>query len=40
MYGAAAGTVYLVRPDGHVLGRWRAPRPKELLAAIERALGH
>jgi 3-(3-hydroxy-phenyl)propionate hydroxylase len=38
--GAAAGTVYLVRPDGHVLGRWRAPRPTELSAAIERALGH
>jgi 3-(3-hydroxy-phenyl)propionate hydroxylase len=40
LYGAAPGTVYLVRPDGHVLGRWRAPRPAELLAAIERTLGH
>jgi 3-(3-hydroxy-phenyl)propionate hydroxylase len=40
MYGAAPGTVYLVRPDGHVLGRWRASRPSDVLAAIERALGH
>jgi 3-(3-hydroxy-phenyl)propionate hydroxylase len=40
LYGATPGTVYLVRPDGHALGRWRAPRPAELLAAIERALGH
>ncbi|WHZ12825.1 MAG: FAD-dependent oxidoreductase [Burkholderiaceae bacterium] len=40
LYGAAPGTVYLVRPDGHVLGRWRTPRLAELLAAIDRALGH
>jgi 3-(3-hydroxy-phenyl)propionate hydroxylase len=39
LYQATPGTVYLVRPDGHLLGRWRAPRPTELLAAIERALG-
>ncbi|MFT3816743.1 MAG: FAD-dependent oxidoreductase [Rubrivivax sp.] len=37
-YDAAPGTVYLVRPDGHVLGRWRAPRAAELQAAIERVL--
>jgi len=38
MYGAAPGTVYLVRPDGHVLGRWHDARPADLDAALERAL--
>jgi 3-(3-hydroxy-phenyl)propionate hydroxylase len=38
MYGAAAGTVYLVRPDGHVLGRWRDGSPAAARAAIDRAL--
>lgn len=39
LYDATPGTAYLVRPDGHVLGRWRTARPAELQAAIERALG-
>lgn len=39
MFGARAGTVYLVRPDGHVLGRWQAPRAGQLLGAVEQALG-
>ncbi|WDR89046.1 FAD-dependent oxidoreductase [Burkholderia ambifaria] len=38
MYGARDGTVYLVRPDGHVLGRWHDARPADLSAALERAL--
>ena len=38
LYGARDGTVYLVRPDGHVLGRWHDPRPADLNAALERAL--
>ena len=38
-YDAAPGTVYLVRPDGHVLGRWREARLEELGAAIDGVLG-
>lgn len=39
MYDAAPGAVYLVRPDGHVLGRWREPQVRSIRAAIDRALG-
>jgi 3-(3-hydroxy-phenyl)propionate hydroxylase len=38
MYGAKAGTVYLVRPDGHVLARWQAATVADLAAAIDHAL--
>src|SRR5262245_25102141 len=38
LYGAAPAACYLVRPDGHVAGRWRAPRADSLRAAIRRAL--
>jgi 3-(3-hydroxy-phenyl)propionate hydroxylase len=38
MYGAQPGTLYLVRPDGHVLARWREANVTETLAAIEHAL--
>jgi 3-(3-hydroxy-phenyl)propionate hydroxylase len=39
MYGAAAGSVYLVRPDGHVLARWRRRvGAGAVAAAIEHAL--
>ncbi|NML60121.1 FAD-dependent oxidoreductase [Massilia sp. RP-1-19] len=38
MYGAAPGSVYLVRPDGHVLGRWQAPDAGQLAAAVEHLL--
>ncbi|HEY0488450.1 MAG TPA: FAD-dependent oxidoreductase [Telluria sp.] len=34
MYGATPGSVYLVRPDGHVLGRWQAPDAGQLSAAV------
>ncbi|WP_396330040.1 FAD-dependent oxidoreductase [Burkholderia anthina] len=38
LYGAREGTVYLVRPDGHVLGRWHDARADDLGSALEHAL--
>jgi 3-(3-hydroxy-phenyl)propionate hydroxylase len=38
LYGAAPSAFYLVRPDGHVAGRWRELRPASVKKAIERAL--
>ena len=38
LYGAAPAACYLVRPDGHVAGRWREPRAGSLRAAVRRAL--
>jgi 3-(3-hydroxy-phenyl)propionate hydroxylase len=39
MYGANSGTLYVVRPDGHVLGRRHDGRAAWAAAAISRALG-
>jgi len=36
-YGADPGTVYLIRPDGHVCGRWRRPTAAQLQDAVQRA---
>ena len=38
-YGADQGALYLVRPDRHVAGRWKAPEPTQVLASMRRALG-
>lgn len=39
LYGAAPGTVYLFRPDGHVLARWYHPAARAVQLALQRVLG-
>lgn len=38
-YDASEGSLYLVRPDRHVAGRWRSVELEQFRTAIERALG-
>ena len=38
-YDAQTGTTYLLRPDQHVLARWRSLDSARLLTALARALG-
>lgn len=35
-FDAVPGTLYIVRPDGHTLGRWRQAQAADILAAIRR----
>jgi len=39
-YGATHGTGYLVRPDQHICGRWKAVDSGDLLTALQRAMGN
>jgi 3-(3-hydroxy-phenyl)propionate hydroxylase len=38
-YDAADGTLYLIRPDGYVMGRWRAASAANIGHALRRVLG-
>jgi len=38
LFGARHGSVYLVRPDGHVLGRWQDMTPQQVMEAISGVL--
>ena len=38
LYGAQAGALYLVRPDGHVMARWLKIVPEGILQAVTHAL--
>ncbi len=38
LFDATVGTLYLVRPDGHVLARWRSVQVDEVQRAIEHVL--
>ena len=40
MFDAKPNTLYFVRPDLHVAGRWRSPEARRVVAAFLQCLGH
>jgi 3-(3-hydroxy-phenyl)propionate hydroxylase len=38
MFGAHPGTLYVVRPDGHVLARWHCPDIGAVRVALDRVV--
>jgi 3-(3-hydroxy-phenyl)propionate hydroxylase len=39
LFGAAPGTLYLLRPDWHIAGRWKTIEPAEILLTTATCLG-
>jgi 3-(3-hydroxy-phenyl)propionate hydroxylase len=39
LYGAAPGTLYLLRPDLHIAGRWKSIAADEILHTARLCLG-
>jgi 3-(3-hydroxy-phenyl)propionate hydroxylase len=39
LYDCRPGTLYLIRPDMHVAGRWRQATPADVVAALDACLG-
>ena len=39
LYGAASGTLYLLRPDLHIAGRWKTIASDEVLHTARLCLG-
>ena len=39
LFGAAPGTLYLLRPDLHIAGRWKRVAPDEVLRTAAVCLG-
>jgi 3-(3-hydroxy-phenyl)propionate hydroxylase len=40
VYGASSGTIYLIRPDLHVAGRWQNPGATTVINALRHCLGY
>jgi 3-(3-hydroxy-phenyl)propionate hydroxylase len=40
VYDASEGTIYLLRPDFHIAGRWKQMVPHEMITCLKAGLGH